>query len=202
MVGPVENNTYVVQNDDGKCLVIDPAIGSQVVVDYLVKEKLDLQAILLTHGHCDHFLGLEDILSQLPDTPVYIYPEDEAYLTDIELNGSVLVTGQPYRYEGEVHHLTEGNNEINGFHFVVLHLPGHTPGGVALNFNGQCFTGDTLFAGSVGRTDFLGGDSVQLMHSIKNKLLKLSADTVVLSGHGPDSTLAAEASSNPFLTRL
>ncbi len=199
VIGPVENNTWLVSNSDSNCLVIDPAIGSQLVVEHIRSQGLQLQAILLTHGHCDHLLGLEDMLTAFPGTPVYIHPDDQPYLTDVELNGSVMVTGQPWVFEGAVEHLQEGDNRVGDFRFDVLHLPGHTPGGVSLNFDGHCFTGDSLFAGSVGRTDFLGSNSEQLMHSLHQKLMKLPADTRVYCGHGPESTIAAEAASNPFL---
>ncbi len=199
VIGPIENNTYLLVGENNRCLVIDPAIGTKALTQHIEEAGLQVEAVLLTHGHCDHLLGLDDLQEAFPDTPVYIHPDDKPYLQNVELNGSMMVIGKPYRYDGAVLSLTEGPMQVGSFEFEVIHLPGHTPGGVALLFENICLTGDSLFAGSVGRTDFPGSNAAHLIQSLKGKLLKLPEETLVLAGHGPETTIGREAKSNPFL---
>jgi len=203
VIGPLENNTYVArQNGENQGIVIDPAIGSEGVVENCINANLSIEAIVLTHGHADHILGIPAIINQFPGIPVYVHPADRPFLSDPALNGSSMIIGQPFTHAGEVRDLTPGTQAIAGMDFTVVHVPGHTPGGCAILADGQCLVGDTLFAGSIGRSDLAGGDGAQLINSIRDHILTLPADTVLWPGHGPDSTVGQEAANNPFLNGL
>lgn len=198
-IGPLDNNSYLLGPPEGDCLVVDPALGSEAVVDPVVQAGGQVKAVVLTHAHADHILGLPAVLARFPHIPVWVHPDDAAFLVDPVRNGSTMILGRPFVYEGTTRLMDEGDLEVAGIALDVLHVPGHTPGGCALVVDGHCMTGDSLFAGSVGRTDFPGGDSARLLASIRDKLMTLPAETVVLPGHGPESTIGREAASNPFL---
>ncbi|GBU20843.1 hypothetical protein R80B4_00730 [Fibrobacteres bacterium R8-0-B4] len=202
VTGQLEVNTYVIPHANGDCLVIDPSDHCRDVVRYLQKEKLRPIAILLTHGHFDHIMGIPEILDEYKEAEIFIHDNDKAMLADSNRNGSILM-GADFAIDSGINQLTEGVMRIGDggeFEFTVLHVPGHTQGGCAFVFDGGvCFCGDTIFAGSVGRTDLPGGDSDQLIASIREKILTLPPQTVLCPGHGGRTTVEREARSNPFL---
>jgi len=203
VIGPLENNTYVARRPgDNAAILIDPAIGSEAVVEHCVNADISIEAIVLTHGHADHILGIPAVMHRFPGIPVYVHPADRPFLSDPVLNGSSMIIGQPFTHTGELQDLTPGAQTIAGIDFTVVHVPGHTPGGCAILADGQCLVGETLCAGSIGRSDLAGGDGVQLINSIREHILSLPADTVLWPGHGPDSTVGHEAANNPFLNWL
>jgi hydroxyacylglutathione hydrolase len=202
VTGPLATNTYMVSKD-GTCLVIDPSSGCSDIVHAINEENLSVAAILLTHGHFDHLLGIAEILAVAPDAPVWVHPQEKPLLTNAEYNGSFLI-GRAAVWAGKTSDFPEGPCTIAGFPFDVLHVPGHSPGGCAFVFRDgggtHCFAGDALFAGSIGRYDFPMGDGDLLIKSITAKLLALPDDTVVYPGHGGRTTIGREKRMNPFLT--
>jgi glyoxylase-like metal-dependent hydrolase (beta-lactamase superfamily II) len=202
VTGPIETNTYVIPNtDDGTCLIIDPAEGCGEVLKFLHKESLRPLAVLVTHGHFDHIMGITDILSEYPNTQVYIHDDDKDRLGDPMLNGSVLISKQ-FSLTQNILPLVDGEMKINTFQFKILHVPGHTQGGCAFVFGDTCFCGDTIFADSVGRTDLPGGNFDQLITSIKEKIIPLPPETVLCTGHGGRTTVGREMKSNRYLSGL
>lgn len=207
VVGPIQCNCYILSDDTTrKAFLIDPGAESSELLAYLQKKKLELQAVLITHAHIDHVGGIEQLQS-FSQAPVY-YHDGDRYLyenlsTQAQLFGTTpekLMATQPRVGEATLRDGQEfpfGNGKVQ-----VIHTPGHTPGSVcfhAIGEEGLVFTGDTLFAGSIGRTDLWGGDYDQIIDSIKSRLMALDDSAMVLPGHGPDSTIGDERESNPFL---
>jgi len=196
-VGPFITNCFVVYvNDLG--LVIDPGDEPDRILELIERRKLKIEKIILTHGHIDHISALPEIKKQT-GAPVFIHPADAIMLTDPAANLSAyhepLFSTAPADQmldEGEIIALGE-------HYFKVLHTPGHTPGGISLLGEKLVFTGDALFAGSIGRTDFPGSDHQTLIDSIRRKLLTLSDDILVYPGHGPATTIGKERETNPWL---
>jgi hydroxyacylglutathione hydrolase len=198
VTGPIETNTFVVSNDAYKCVIIDPANGCREVLEYCKKNKLTAEAIVLTHAHFDHIMGIPEIQKVFPAAPVFVHQDDLPYLQQPFNNASEMF-GDSFEYSGVMHELAQGTQTIGSFTFQVLHLPGHTPGGCAFYFDNICISGDVLFASSIGRTDFPGGDEEALLNGIRTKLLKLPDNTIVYPGHGNRTTIGREKQSNPFI---
>lgn len=203
---PLGTNCVVLWADGSRrCTVVDPGMssdsGARELLDYFSREDLAPDAILLTHGHFDHVWGVERLLELYP-VPVYMHPADKGLLAD----GSTAFPGaqsiKMLRHSFSTEDVADGDViSTAGVDWKVIHTPGHTPGGVCYwsEENGVLLSGDTLFAGSIGRTDLQGGDYDVLMASIKEKLLNLPGDTDVIPGHGQPTTIAREGMYNPFL---
>jgi hydroxyacylglutathione hydrolase len=200
---PFEENTYVVwRPGSSECVVIDPGLQPELIEECLREERLDLRAILNTHGHADHIAGNEAMKQLAPDAPLIIGSGDARMLTDADANlsagfGFAVLSPPADRTvkEGDV-------IETAGLAFRVLDIPGHSPGHVVFVHEGtpvQVFGGDVLFRGSIGRYDFPGGNGPLLLEGIRRKLFTLPADTVVYPGHGPVTTIGYEMQTNPFL---
>ncbi|MDG5813910.1 MBL fold metallo-hydrolase [Chitinispirillales bacterium ANBcel5] len=196
--GPLQVNSYLLHNSNKQCIIIDPAQGCSEILNFIKSNALSVSAVVLTHGHFDHITGIPEVLERYPDTDIYIHPSDLPMLRNSEFNGSVML-GLSFSYEGPVASIQEGKASLGGFELEFIHLPGHTPGGCAVVIDKVCFSGDVLFAGSVGRSDFPCGDGKLLIEGIKEKLLKLSDDTTVCPGHGGRTTIGREKRQNPFL---
>ena len=185
-LGMLQTNCYILSNGS-RCLAIDPGGEPEKVLNFLEKEGLTLEAVLLTHGHFDH-VGAVATLAAETDCPVYLCEEDLSL-------PSAMTAGPLYHTHG----YGEGDRlNLAGMDFAVLHTPGHTPGSVCLLCGTTLFSGDTLFAGSCGRTDLPGGDWATIQASLK-KLAGLEANLWVLPGHGEATTLRDEKKHNPYM---
>lgn len=201
VLGEVRTNCYlVIQEKTKEAVVIDPADRADVIVRKLVDEALTLKAILLTHGHGDHILAVQNLKKDF-GVEVYAAEAEKELLGDPKQNLSEDLFGTPVTVEADVL-LRDGQEfEAAGMKFRMLHTPGHTPGGCCYYLpEGQVlFSGDTLFHGSIGRTDFPGGSLSKLVRSVKEKLLVLPEDTVVYPGHEAVTTIGFERKYNGFL---
>lgn len=198
ILGPLEVNTYLVyEKGSSEGILIDPAEDSQTILKRLRELDFKTLTIFLTHGHADHIQGVEFFRKNFPGSKVAISGEDAAMLPSPNLNLSMFI-GDAVEVGNADVLLNDGDTLRTGAHEgTLVHIAGHTPGGMALIFDGMVFSGDTLFAGSVGRSDFPGGDGKQLIKGIKEKIFSLS-NRQVFPGHGPETTIADEKSSNPF----
>jgi glyoxylase-like metal-dependent hydrolase (beta-lactamase superfamily II) len=201
VVGPFEVNCYLYwdeQTRDG--VIIDPGLDEHVIIDSVNKSGMTPKAILLTHGHGDHIAAVKPVKEHF-DLPLYVGRGDKELLRNPSANVSELI-GQPI-VAPDPDHLVEDEQSvtIGSLQFTVLATPGHTPGGVCYldERANLVFTGDSLFWGSIGRTDLPGGSLNTLLDSIKTKLLKLPDGITCYPGHGPKTTIGAEKSQNPFL---
>ncbi len=188
-------NCYVLGNERSKeALVIDPGAEYKRIESFLKENDLKPIAVINTHGHLDHIQ--EDDCFNLP---VYIHSLDKGCFTSPEENLSAFF-GAPFTIKSKPR-LLEDKQIISlaGFKLEVIHTPGHTKGCICLRFEGMLFSGDTLFAGSIGRTDFPGADSKVIIDSIKKKILTIKEDLKVFPGHGQDTTLEKEKLTNCFL---
>jgi hydroxyacylglutathione hydrolase len=202
ILGAYQTNCYVLRNDDSTkdCLIIDPGLEAEQLIEFLDEEKLNPVAVVLTHGHIDHIAGVTELRSRFPEIKVYIHNLDAEMLTNPNINLSAM-SGMAFVTGAEDVSL-KGRDVIDlaGIKLNVLHTPGHTPGGISLYSKqaGVVFVGDTLFADSIGRTDFPGGSMSQLLSSVRERLFTLPEHTEVYPGHGPATTIAAEKAHNPF----
>jgi len=211
---PFEQNTRVVAcPETGIAICIDPGEESFELVDFVRKNQFSLQAIALTHAHLDHIGGVSALRKSFPQAEIILHKDDEdlyyalpqqplfmgippQQLKALGLEFEIPPPVTRYWGDGEIY-------TVGKLDFKILHCPGHTPGHVCFAEENKraIFGGDCLFAGSIGRTDLPGGSTEQLLGSINNKILPLGDDFTVYSGHGIDTTIGEEKSSNPFLTR-
>ncbi|GAA1464065.1 MBL fold metallo-hydrolase [Williamsia maris] len=214
--GMFATNCYVVAEQPGsEAVIIDPGQDSAAQVrSILAEHSLTPVAVLLTHGHLDHTWDAADLCDEY-SIPAYIHPEDRPMLADPASGigpalGSV-IGGMVFREPEKVIDFVDGEDvELAGIDFDVVAAPGHSRGSVLLTVDVPtegatlpvCFSGDVLFAGSIGRTDLPGGDHEQLLRSIATTLLRRTDDTQVLPGHGPQTTVGQERTTNPFLVGL
>ena len=197
--GRFATNSYlVIDKATNDAVVIDANFEPRLVLDRVRESHAKVKAILLTHTDVDHIAGLPVLLEEFGAIPVAVHDAER----------EVLVEGIPLRREfpsaispvGNVASLREGQPYVAGsLSFDVLHTPGHSPGGVSLRIGTNVFTGDALFAGSIGRSDFQNSDGRALIQGIQTKLLSLPDETIVYSGHGPATSIGKERRENPFL---
>lgn len=195
-LGPLATNGFLLSSG-GRAVFVDPGGDPAPVLDELKASGLTLEAVLVTHLHCDHIYGAAE-LARATGAVVKANPKDE-FLLETEVGGGGLM-GLPMVESFEYESLTAGPARILDEDVEVLATPGHTPGSVSLYFRdqGAIFVGDLLFRRSIGRTDFPGGSTSALMDSVRDKVFTLPPQTVVYSGHGPETTVGDEALHNPF----
>jgi glyoxylase-like metal-dependent hydrolase (beta-lactamase superfamily II) len=200
---PFAENTYIVWRPGRQdALVIDPGMEPDLVLNCLAEEQLTPAAILNTHSHPDHIAGNEALKQAYPQALLLIGAGEADFLTDPEANLSALL-GMPIVSPPADKLVNEGDVvEIADIRLEVLEVPGHSPGHVVYLYRSEpslVFGGDVLFRGSIGRTDFPGGNGPLLLRGIRTKIFPLPADTVVYPGHGPVTTVGHEKRSNPFV---
>jgi hydroxyacylglutathione hydrolase len=207
-----QNTRIVACEETRQAICIDPATKSDALVRFINDNELMLQAITLTHGHLDHVGGTADLHKSFPQVEIILHKDDEDLYYG--LPEQPLMMGIPgfalaelgMKYENPpnlTRNWADGEiYEVGTLRFKILHCPGHTRGHIVLaeEAHKKVFVGDCLFEGSIGRTDLPGGDYEQLMNSINQKILTLGDDFVVYSGHGRETTIGHEKTTNPFLT--
>ena len=196
VLGPVQTNVYLAVNRETKqCLIVDPAYDAERIIGEIEKLQAFPAAVLLTHGHYDHIMAVNEITEHF-DLPVICSSLEDAVLRDPALNLS-----GAYTVEADTLLADEQELTLAGMRIKALSTPGHTAGGMCYYLPDEevLFSGDTLFWRSVGRSDLPTGDEKTLMQSIRKKLLPLPDETYVLPGHGPASTIGAERRQNPFI---
>lgn len=201
-LGPWATNSYIVRAPGRTaCWVIDPSFEPERLIARLRAEGLEPAAVVLTHAHVDHIAGVGAVVGAFPGTPVWIHEAEERWLSEPDLNLSSFA-GLAVTAPGPDRLLKDGDElELEGTRWRVLHTPGHSPGGIALycEAGGVALVGDTLFAGSVGRSDFPNSDPRVLERSIRTRLYTLPDATRVLPGHGEETSVGVEKRSNPFV---
>jgi len=200
-VGPLQTNCYVVGDEASReGIVIDPGGDAAMILDAVDRLKLKIKLVVNTHGHFDHIMANKEVVEGTA-APLAIHPDDAAMLTN-PMRSFSFFAGSFRPGPAATVSLTEGATvEIGSIKLQVLHTPGHSPGSISLwcpEFK-VIFSGDVLFYTSIGRTDFPGGSLRVLLQSIRDKLFTLPDDTVVYSGHGPETTIGFERRHNPFL---
>ncbi len=198
-VGAFAANCYLVVCPETKeGVIIDPGAEGKYIIKQVEKTGMTVKYILNTHGHIDH-VGSNGEVQNAFQVPVLIHEKDASMFQSPQASLAIF-TGKGKLKPPDITFKEGDEFEVGGLTVKVLETPGHTQGSVTLDIGGCLFTGDTLFAGSIGRTDLPGGSYRQILESIKNKILAYHDDTVVYPGHGPATTVAEERRYNPFLT--
>lgn len=200
VLGMFATNSYIVSGGTpGRCILIDPADDAKQFVKQLGRQKLIPDAVLLTHGHYDHFLAVPKLQEVWRDLPVYCHLSDRPKEKEEHDMGMVFPTVAAF---SNVRGVEEGQKlALAGFEVTVYHTPGHTDGSVLFGIKDALFTGDTLFRRSIGRTDFAEGDEVKMYESLR-RIAAIQGDYRVYPGHEDVTTLAAEKKYNPYLKRF
>ena len=211
--GSWATNCYVIASDPGEpCIIVDPGQESIDGVHELIREhRLAPAAVLLTHGHIDHVWSVAPLSSEF-DIPALIHVDDRYRLTDPAGTSIVAAREQLMAMTKNSLELTEPSDvrlledeqvvDLAGMSFTVRHAPGHTEGSVVFEIDDVMFSGDVLFAGSIGRTDLPGGSHEQMIASLRRVIVPAHDDVTVLPGHGPQTTIGSEKATNPYLRPL
>ncbi|WP_411328618.1 MBL fold metallo-hydrolase [Anaerofustis stercorihominis] len=198
-LGPVGTNCYIITKND-KSIIIDPGHNDKRLMDYIRKENLNIEKILLTHGHFDHIAGT-DMVRDATGAKVYIHELDNEMLSNPNKNGSALMMGMGIKIREADEFVYDGEKiDFEGSEIEVIFTPGHSKGGVCYKIDdaGVIFCGDTLFLRSIGRTDLYGGSIEVLESSIRNKIYTLDKNYTLLSGHGDPTDIEGEKKYNGF----
>ncbi|HEV8509287.1 MAG TPA: MBL fold metallo-hydrolase [Gemmatimonadales bacterium] len=199
--GVFAENCYLIVDDEaGECAIVDPGEEAGLILHKVKESGTKPVAIWLTHAHLDHVLGVPRIAAET-GSPVWLHPADRALYDAVPEQAAWFGLAAPGHLPAPDREMAHSERlHVGGLSFEIRHAPGHSPGSVCLVGPGVVLSGDVLFAGSIGRTDLPGGDFETLIASIERELLLLSDDTIVYSGHGPETTIGRERRTNPFLT--
>ena len=202
ITGPFQENSYILSEKLSKdCILVDPGDEAEKISYFIDDNNFNPIAIINTHAHLDHIGAVTEIKNKY-NIPFYLHSAEKQILESYPL--SCRMFGMEVKpvpvVDNWIH--KAGKLTIGGFNFSIIETPGHTPGGVSFLFNNHLFVGDTLFQGSVGRTDLPGGDYSILQDSLRRLIALLPKETIVHSGHGPDTTLNEEFHNNPYLKFL
>lgn len=205
---PLSSNCYIVSDGNGKTAVFDVCERGEEIYGYIKEQQLDIECVIITHGHFDHIYGLTDFIRAAEDDgksiPIYIHSGDAVMMKSREKNLSAPLFRTPYEYTGTLNEVTDGDViTVGEMNFRVLSCPGHTDGSACYVNDEEktIFSGDVLFEGSIGRTDFPGGDMTKMRASLK-KLMEFDDSYRVYSGHGGSTTIGDERNWNPFISQL
>ena len=194
-------NTYII-NEKRECFIIDPGTNFDEIVKYIDGKKFVVLGVLLTHGHFDHIFSLNDLVKKY-NAPIYIHKNERDFLFDSNLNLSSMTYKRFVLKDKELVTTVSGNDKIKlGYESIkVVETPGHTIGGVCYHYKNYLFSGDTLFKGSVGRTDLPTSNKAAIERSVNMLVTKFRDNTVVYPGHGHFTTILSEKLDNPFVKR-
>lgn len=192
-----ENMYILIDEETKKCAVVDPGGASDKILNYIKVNSLELEYILLTHGHGDH-IGAVNTIKSKTNAKVVAHNDEQELLNDNRKNLSYSMHCGPQELDADIYVHDKDKLELGNLKLSFIHTPGHTKGCMCIRVNDDMFTGDTLFAGSIGRTDLYGGDYKQIEKSLR-KLAKYEDKVKIHPGHGPSSTLGIEKMSNPYM---
>ncbi|HSQ90353.1 MBL fold metallo-hydrolase [Romboutsia sp.] len=193
-------NIYVLIDDNTKkCAVVDPGGVESKVLNYIKNNGLELEYIVLTHGHGDHIGAVKDI-KEKTNAKIVAHSDEKELLLDKKKNLSHMMHCGAQEFDADIYVSDKDKLELGSLKLTFLHTPGHTKGCMCIRVENEMFTGDTLFAGSIGRTDLYSGDYKQIEKSLK-KLSKYEDNIKIYPGHGPSSTLGIEKSTNPYMSK-
>ncbi len=205
---PLSCNCYIVSDSDGNAVLFDPCERGQEIYEYIKEQGLLLCAVIITHAHFDHIYGLSDLVYAAKndgrDVPVYVHKDDAPAMRSREKNLSSPLFGTPYEYTGILFELSDTDAvKAGNITFRVVSTPGHTVGSACYVNDEErvIFAGDVLFEGSIGRTDFPGGDMGKMKMSLE-KLMEFNDSYRVYPGHGPSTTIGDERNFNPYIAQL
>lgn len=201
VLGPVQTNVYFVINDETKqCVIVDPADSPERIAGFIEREGLKPEAVLLTHGHYDHIAGVKGVLDKWK-LPVYASEKEEELLQNVDLNHSLMSYGRGITVKAD-HLLKDGEEfDVAGLHIRCIHTPGHTAGSCCFLIDSMkaLISGDTLFEGSIGRTDLPTGSVPDMKRTLTEKIKPLPDELTAYPGHGGITTIGDEKKWNPFL---
>lgn len=196
VVGDFSTNCYLVFDEDNVGVVIDPGDNAPKIIEEIKNRHLKIEAILLTHGHCDHLIAARELQDEL-QLPLYVHQDDKKFVEHAVEQSHMLGLRCPKL--PKIDHLYPENLQFGQLNWQIRHVPGHTPGGVLVVGDKVAFCGDTIFRGSIGRTDFIDGNYQQLLNSIRTQVYTLPDETVLYCGHGPTTTVKYEKENNPYV---
>ncbi len=196
--GPFMVNSYLIVNGK-KGIILDPSSGIRPLLVKAESEKLEIEAIVATHGHIDHIDGVNKVKEKF-NVPFYANSLDMELIQSVQMQARMFGVPDPGQIIPDKNLPSTGEIQIAGLTLELYHTPGHSKGSVSIRIEDVLFSGDTLFNFSIGRTDLPGGNYEELISSIRNQILTLPDETRVLSGHGPETTVGKEKKMNPFLS--
>lgn len=199
--GMFDSNCYIL-GKNGEGVIIDAGVDAEQVFKAVEKMGLKIKYIILTHGHIDHICSVDELREKL-NAKVMIHESDANALLEPVLNGSAIFHHKKLAFKSADVLLKDTDLlEVGGLKLEIIHTPGHSPGCICIKVDKFLFTGDTLFKGAIGRTDFENASTKDIINSIKNKLITLGNDMVIYPGHGEPSTIGLEKAHNPFVRRM